>query len=421
MRSDPLRALENLRNIFHERSGSEKRSLMRVLERTRFRTAEEVERLHEILCFVRAYPDDPGTLAHASRMLRDFARRADLRRHADALENSGIAGTPIRFPFFWPTACWLARKWPRQLALDRLDRAADRAIGKLFDARSGFATLDRIRPRTMSDAVFFVRLVERMPGGSFSHEAFYDAIEPVIELRAGRGTPSRTLERHPVGPIYWQRSPIARERPDVDAELRAAPLRLRKVTVREARRIIDLARSAMTTRSRDLDAFAYGDPRDVRIAEDTRGLAFALIGMIAERRKPDAPVYGVVTLRNGVPIGYMDLVLSGSQVEISFNTFPTYRDGEAARVFVRTLAMARRVFGSKTFLVGQYALGHRNPEAIDSGAWWFYYKLGLRPRPAAARRLARRELRRWRSDRAYRSNRATLEALARWPLYYRYH
>jgi hypothetical protein len=137
--------------------------------------------------------------------------------------------------------------------------------------------------------------------------------------------------------------------------------------VREARRIIDLARSAMTTRSRDLDAFAYGDPRDVRIAEDTRGLAFALIGMIAERRKPDAPVYGVVTLRNGVPIGYMDLVLSGSQVEISFNTFSTYRDGEAARVFVRTLAMARRVFGSKTFLIGPYALGHRNPEAIDSG------------------------------------------------------
>src|SRR5262245_21307573 len=156
MRSDPLRALENLRNVFHERSGREKRALMRILERTRFRTAGEVERLHEILCFVRAYPDDPGTLASASRILQSFARRADLRRHADALENSAIAGTPIRFPFFWPTARSLARKWPRQLALDRLDRAADRAIGKLFDARSGFAAIDRIRPRVVSDAAFFV-------------------------------------------------------------------------------------------------------------------------------------------------------------------------------------------------------------------------------------------------------------------------
>jgi hypothetical protein len=421
MRSDPLRALENLRNVFHERSGREKRSLMWILERTCLRTADEVERLHEILCFMSAYPDDSRTLARARGMLRAFARRADLRRHADSLENSGIAGTAIRFPFFWPTARWLARKWPRQLTLDRLDRAADRAIGKLFDARSGFATLDRIRPRAMSDAVFFVRLVERMPGGSFSHEAFYDAIEPVIELRPARGTPSRTLERHPVGSIYWQRSPIARERPDVGAELCAPPRRVRRVSPRKAAPIIDLARGAMVTRSRDLDAFAYGDPRDVRIVEDTRGLAFALVGMIAERRKPDAEVYGAVTLRNGVPIGYMDLVLGGSQVEISFNTFSTYRDGEAARIFARTLAMARQVFGSKVFRIGPYALGHRNPEAIDSGAWWFYYKLGLRPRPAAARRLARRELKRWRSDRAYRSNRATLEALARWPLYYRYH
>ena len=177
----------------------------------------------------------------------------------------------------------------------------------------------------------------------------------------------------------------------------------------------------MATRSRDLDAFAYGDPHDVRIVEEARGLAFALIGLIAERRKPDADVYGAVTLHNGVPIGYMDLVIAAEQVEISFNTFSTYRDGEAARIFARTLAMARRVFGSNVFRIGPYALGDRNPEAIDSGAWWFYYKLGLRPRAAAARRLARRELKRWRADRSYRSSRKALEALARWPLYYRYH
>lgn len=421
MRPDPLRALERLRNVFHERSGREKRSLLQKLERTRLRTPAEVVRLHEALCFIRAYPDDASTLAHASRMLRTFARRSDLRRHAGALEDSGIVGTPIRFPFFWPTARWLARKWPRQLALDRLDRAADRAIGKLFSARSGLAVIDRIRPRGVKDAVFFVQLVERMPGGSFSHEAFYDTIEPVLELRAGNGSPSRTLARHPVGAIYWQQTPIARERPDVAAELRIPPRRVRKVAPREAARIIDLARGAMATRSRDLDAFAYGDPRDVRIVEDRQGLAFALIGMVAERRKPDADVYGAMTLRNGIPVGYMDLALTGAQVEISFNTFSTYRDGEAARIFARTLAMARRVFRSTVYRIGPYALGHGNPEAIESGAWWFYYKLGLRPRGSAARRLATRELKRWRADRSYRSSRKALEALARWPLYYRYH
>src|SRR5687768_491265 len=220
MRPDPLRALEKLRNVFHKTSGREKRMQMQRLARTQLRSATEVGRLHEILCFVRAYPDDARTLAAASRMLRAFARRADLRRHADALENTGIAGTAIRFPFFWPTARWLAHKWPRRLTLDRLDRAADRAIGKLFGVRSGFAVLDRIRPRGLSDAVCFVRLVEQMPGGSFSHEAFYDAIEPVLELRAGDGTPDRTTAWIRAGAFGWQRAPLGAEKPDLRREIR---------------------------------------------------------------------------------------------------------------------------------------------------------------------------------------------------------
>src|SRR5258706_8467958 len=400
MRPDPLRALEKLRNVYHERSGTEKRALLQVLERMRLRTASEVERLHEILCFLRAYPDDARTLARVSRMLRRFALRVDLRKHADALETTGIAGTAIRFPFFWPTAVWLARNWPRLLTLDRLDRAADRAIGRLFGQRSGFATLDRIRPRTLADAVCFIELVQRMPGGSFSHEAFYDAIEPVLELRAGRDTPNRTLASHRSGPVYWQKTPLERGRPDLRTEMHRPPRRVRKILPREGARIVDLGRTTMATRSRDLDAFAYGDRRRVHIVEDRQGLAFAVVGMIEERRKP-AEAYGALTLRNGVPIGYMDLVLAGKQVEISFNTFATYRDGEAAHIFARTLAMARRVFGSETFLIGPYALGDGNREAIDSGAWWFYYKLGLRPRAPAARLPARREVPPLRADRSY--------------------
>lgn len=421
MRPNPLRALERLRNVYHPRSGPEKLALLRVLERARLDSAREVERLHEILCFVRAYPDDARTLACVQRMLKRFARRADLRAQREALENSGIAGTVIRYPFFWPSARWLAREWPRQLTLDRLDRAADRAIGKLLCVRSGFDALDRIRPRGLTDAVHFLRLVEAMPGDSFTKESFYDAIEPVLELRPGRDTPSRTLAWRRVGPVCWQRAALDRARPDVRAEIGRAPRRARVVSVGEGARLIDLARATMVTRSRDLDAFAYGDPRAVRIVEDGSGLAFALIGLAPERRKADADTWGALTLKNGVPVGYMELGVAGRHVEIAFNTFPAFRDGEAARVFARTLAMLHRVFRATTFGIDPYQLGRGNPEAIESGAWWFYYKLGLRPRAAEAKRLARRELARWRADRSYRSSAATLRRLALWPLTYRYH
>ena len=42
---------------------------LRVLARARCRSAAEVEELHELLCFLRAYPDDPEVLELAERQL----------------------------------------------------------------------------------------------------------------------------------------------------------------------------------------------------------------------------------------------------------------------------------------------------------------------------------------------------------------
>jgi hypothetical protein len=422
MRSDPLRALQPLRNRFGAEAASAKCALLKHLARARLRTAREVERLHELLCFMRAYPDDARLLAMVRRMLAGFARRADLRAQREALESSGIAGCAIRFPFFWPSARWLARHWPERIKLDRLDRAAGRAIGELLgvDRRrlSGFDALDRIRPRGASDAVHFIRLVEAMPGDEFAKEAFYDAIEPVIEIHPGRGTPNRTLAWHATGPIAWQRAALDRARPDLAAEIHRPPRRVRRVSARDGERLLDLARAAMATRSRDLDAFAYGDARDLRLVEDGGGLAFSLNGVIATRHPAHATPHGALTLMNGVPIGYLQLDIAVPVAEVSFNTFPTFRDGEAARVFARALAMARHVLGARAFSIEPYQLGQGNHEAIESGAWWFYFKLGFRPRDAEARRLARCELARLRAAPGRRSSEATLRKLARAHLYF---
>ena len=420
MQSDPLRALRRLRNRFGAEAARAKCALLGRLVRTRLRGARELERLHELLCFMRAYPDDARLLAMVRRLLARFAHRSDLRAQREALENSGIAGTAIRFPFFWPSARWLARRWPGRIALDRLDHAAGRAIGKLLgvDHRlGGFAALDRIRPRGLSDAVQFIRLVEAMPGDDFAKEAFYDAIEPVIEIRPGRGTPDRTSAWHAAGPIAWQRTAFDRTQPDFAAEIRRPPRRVRRVPAREGERLLDLARAAMATRCRDLDAFAYGDAHRVRLVDDGGALAFMLNGVVAERRLAHATPYGVLTLRNGVPVGYLDVAMVRARAELAFNTFPTFRNGEAAHIFARVLAMAWTVLGARRFSVAPYQLGQHNHEAIDSGAWWFYFKFGFRPRDATARRLAQLERARVRRDPAYRSSEATLERLAQWPLY----
>ena len=143
------------------------------------------------------------------------------------------------------------------------------------------------------------------------------------------------------------------------------------------------------------------------------GLQFAVIGVRPERRLLLEAVYAFLTLKNGVPAGYvLNSALFGS-AEIAFNVFEAFRGVEAAQVYARVLATVRLIFAASAFTIFPYQLGDGNDEALDSGAWWFYQKLGFRPRAPRTVALMERELARQRRDPSSRSTRATLAALAR--------
>jgi hypothetical protein len=426
MTSAMLRALERAKDQYGPESAKAKLALLAGLERADLRSARAVRRLHEALCFLRAYPDDARVLTQVERMLARYAARADLRRAHEALADSGIAGTPIRYRFFWSTLRWLARRWPRQLAIDRSEAEVEEKLGsalpllltwaeaaalKQLDPPA-FATLDRLRARGEGDAAFLAQRIAAMAGDGFTREAFHDAIEPTYELSPGPDTPSRTRARHPSAPFAYQHAPLHRARPNLRVELGRLYRGVRTVAPREGEQLIELARSAMVTRSRDLDAFAYGNARDVLLVDDGGGLAFVLIGTIPERRQLIQATCGYLILHNGVPIGYGESFVIGRSATMTFNIFESFRGGEAAYTFCRTLAMVRHVYGAQSYSLDQYQLGKGNDEAVASGAWWFYYKLGFRPLTTEAQRLARRELARMRAKPGHRSSVASLRALA---------
>ena len=176
--------------------------------------------------------------------------------------------------------------------------------------------------------------------------------------------------------------------------------------------MIDLANATMVPRHRDLLVFLNGDERDVRLADFGDGLEFAMIGAKPEHRLVLEAVYGFLTLRNGVPIGYvLNSALFGS-CELAYNVFETFRGAETARNYARFVVVVSRLFRADSFTIDPYQLGLRNPEGLKSGAWWFYYKLGFRPRSPEIRELVRKELARIRKDPDHRSSQAVLRRLA---------
>jgi hypothetical protein len=426
-----LTDLERRKDRFGADAARVKLQRLRQLARTRLRGVDQVERLHELLCFMRAYPDNAAVLQAVESLLNRFDRRADLRAHRDELVNSGIAGTPIRYPFFYPTACWLAQHWPNRLKLDRSDGVAGDSIASVLPALltpieahavrearlPGFVALDRLRGAE-TDATFLIGRIAAAPGNDWTREALYDLINPTCELLPGTDTPNRTRAAASGAPQAWRAAPLRRERPDLAVELLRPPRTVRRATRSQAHTLIELARAAMVTRRRDLDAFAYGNERDVWLIDDGDGLAFALIGIIAERRAVVSAIYGGLTLQNGVPVGYLQSDLTGRAAAISFNTFETFRGGEAAYTFARLLAALHHGFGSTSFSIEPYQLGKGNDEGLDSGAWWFYTKFGFRPRSPAGLKLALRELELRRRSPKYRTSRRTLQSLAEYHLFF---
>jgi len=421
-----LRELERIGRQYGNGLAARKVELLRRLADERLRSAESVHRLHETLCFLLAYPDDARVHSLARELLDAFHRRADLRQRSTELLDSGIAGTPIVFSFFFETAKWLAQRWPDRLTVewDAIEEPAriDTVLPLLalwaetpgLDEWS-FALpdwLDLLKGPEESGAAFLVRRLAALDAGPLVRQFIYEHLGLVLRLEPGPDTPARTRARIHRARIHYQREPIAGGRPDVRAELQRAPVSVRPVSRRLGQRYIDMAREAMVTRSRDLDAFAYGDPDDVRLVDCGDGLEFAAIGVTAERRLLLEAVYAFLTLKNGVPIGYvLNSALFGS-AEIAYNVFDTYRGAEAGPIYGRVLSTVHHLFGADTFTIYPYQLGDENDEALESGAWWFYQKLGFRSRDPGVLALMNRELARMKSDPGHRSSIDTLRRLA---------
>jgi hypothetical protein len=86
-------------------------------------------------------------------------------------------------------------------------------------------------------------------------------------------------------------------------------------------------------------------------------------------------------------------------MEAGFNLYYSFREGETAWLYGR--------------LLDPYQMGHHNKEAIQSGAFWFYRKLGFHSTDAVLRELTAREEKKIAANPSYRVPARALRKLVR--------
>ena len=144
-------------------------------------------------------------------------------------------------------------------------------------------------------------------------------------------------------------------------------LPIKVLSSREAEKTLDLVKEATGVRYRELYGTANADPAWVVQANPGRGVEIYFWGLPPEKRLPLRAYLAGFTVKNGVPINYVECISLFDWTEIGFNTFPAYRDGETAWIYAQTLRLLRQLHGTNAISVYPYQIGDGNEEAIASG------------------------------------------------------
>ncbi|HLW77781.1 MAG TPA: hypothetical protein VKS01_12365, partial [Bryobacteraceae bacterium] len=184
-----------------------------------------------------------------------------------------------------------------------------------------------------------------------------------------------------------------------------------------ARKILDLILDTSAVRYRELYGFTYPDRARVRHAHLGRGMDFFFFA-VDPKRKLIRDYRAGMYFKNGIPIGYVELLSKSGVMEVGFNLYYTFRESETAWLYARLLKIFHERLHAHRFTIDPYQLGHENPEAIDSGAFWFYRKLGFRSASRSISQMVAREEEKIAADNVYRTPPSILRKIARASLFY---
>ena len=350
-------------------------------------------RLHEVTLFLRAYPQSARVMRLADEILFSFAERlpADQEPFADP-EISGIAGTVVATNFSYEFARSL---WERHGNAVSIDWDDFEHVERLAPA------LRRLIPESRDDWA-----VEAHPDwrGWFEKgrgdlkwlldhmtPEIYDLLE--IPLRWDPGEASRSHLRLARRKIFYHDGPLLKREPHLIAKALAAPLLPRNIPkLPRACKIAGTIVDASAVRYRELYGFLHPNLGGIEYDYLGRGTDLFLFGPALEQQLPVRDYVCGMFFKNGVPQGYIEGLIRDSNMEVGFNLYYTFRDGETAWLYSMLLKALQEHCGVRSFSIDPYQLGHENEEAIESGAFWFYRKLGFVPEsPEVGRLLAREE------------------------------
>lgn len=432
-----LREFVELNRSYGPECAKKKVTLLRDLGKARLGTAEQLITYHDLLCFMRAYPDNADVERISERELQRFSKRVNKYRResndpeAEELANTGIVNTETRHPFGFELSLILKKRHGSRISLILEDNSGDwedKLLDYLplivawnendsIDNDDNFELaefLKRVKGKRKRDTLQgLLSLILGAEAPAAIRRYFFESLDLEINFDLTTSAASRTLCRLPGRRTFYFDRPLRKRCTNLHDELKKQPGRLVRLSEKKGREVIAVACEVLAVRNRELYPVTLADPAEIYKSEVGRGLQIYLFATPPGIRLPLEANFGAMFTRNGMPVGYGIAATLFDRVEIAINVFPAFRSGESAYIIEQFFRVFYHHFGSRVFLVRSMQMGNDEEEALHSGAFWFYYKLGFRAINKKVRALANEEFRKQKQKKGYRTSLAKMKQLAK--------
>ena len=388
---------KNFRALLEECNGSAiQESLTQITERKTLPVTDVVA-LHDALLFAIAYAPDNKTYLDCESAIQRLTKL--FPAYDEQLRDSGITGSVLVSSFSLELLNWIHLNFPEQVSFHSFDEAK-KDIGE---------DLKMLFPPAEAEAFSWgwskIKLFRCLCGGKITIEKILQLFRNeskkelanylfgksgiYVEVRLSDNLISRSSARSvSYAPFFHQKI----QKKFDTAEIISSPLpKAKKLTEKEKEDLVTNARMMLASLGRETDPVTSCNISETEFYCLERGFAITLFYLLPQQRLAFDAYVGYFMYKNGLPVAYGGAWMFFDKALIGINIFDAFRGGESNFLFAQLLRTYSQRFTLNSFSVEPYQYGKNNPEGIQSGAYWFYYRFGFRSNIAELRELAEKE------------------------------
>jgi hypothetical protein len=432
---DTIDRLANLQYQYGPAHIAQKLELIQQAEVLSLKKAEDLIALHDRLLCMMAYADNTAIYEAAEKTLSGLAEKTKtfLETAGDTavwkLTESAIAHSSINSTFSYELSKWLVNTYPQQVLYSGCT-ASKEMITRVFS---------QVLPAAVSDSLFdnqeytLEQLVKKAGGKAKpmdvlqwtitqfdaaaipnkSKEQLFEMLEVYLAWNTDELSPTKTFGRNEQGKKFFFHNKPLQHHADLRKIFLDRKLNPVSLNPTEKKHLCDVAKGVLCSHYREIDPITYADEKETELYDMGRGITIALYFLLPGWRLPCESYVSYMAFRNGVPLSYGGGWMFFDRAKLAGNIFPAFRGGESAMLFAQLYRLYHLRFGANCFQVDPYQIGQKNEDAISSGAFWFYHRLGFRPDDAKLLQLANEEDASRKADKKYRSTAAVLRQFAK--------